>query len=333
MFTKINFFPKELPNLSKFCQMKINCWLFRFLPFAISRGYLACLGKVYYFFNQSEKRLIKKTITKVYGRKAGPKEFHKMFKQALQGIFDHYHEKLVVAYSRLKGLKRLLKARVRTAGEEILQEAVLAGKGVLLVTGHFGAVELLPGLLGVRGYPVSMICRFKTGHLRDSLVQRAQTANVELIDADGKNILLAATKALKQGRILITECDEFDEWRVSNNKHLYFLGCRLGYDRTLDVLSKRSGAPVVSGLVKREGHKKYALNLTAISNGADSETLAVGEKCLKVLEEAIQGSPTQWYQWKKFGKMINVDVKEDEHDHQENGYLAPEFGLSVSGQA
>ena len=327
MFIKTLFPSKKLPNLSKFFQMKLNCWLFRFLPFSVSRGYLALLGRLYYFCNQTEKKFIRGTIARVYGRKLSPRKLKKLVNQAFQGIFDHYHEKLVVAYSRLRGLKRFLKFRVRAVGEEFLQEALSVGKGVILVTGHFGGVELLPGLLGVRGYPVSMICRFKTRHLRDSLVKRAQTANVNLIDADGKNILLTATKALKQGQILITECDEFDEWRVTNHKHIYFLGSRLGYDRTLDVLSKRSGAPVVTGLVKREGRKKYSLNLTAITNGADSDTLAVGEKCLKVLEEAIQGAPAQWYQWKKFGTMINIDQRESEHDHQESGYLAPEFGV------
>ena len=327
MIANHKFFRYKLPNLSKFCQMKLNCWLFRFLPFWVSRWYLAILGRLYYFINQPERRLIRRTITHIWGPKLKAPELKVMVSRAFQGIFDHYHEKLVVAYSRLPGLKRFLRSRIRAVGEEILQEALAVGKGVLLVTGHFGAVELLPGFLGVQGYQVSMICRFKTGHLRNSLLSRAAAANVNLIDAEGENTLLAAIRALKQGQILITECDEFDEWRVSQHREIRFLGSPLAYDRTLDILCKRSGSPVVTGFMKRNGSQKYSLDFTAITNGRETGNSAIGERCLKVLEEAIQAAPEQWYQWKKFGTMIKIAEKETAYDHQESGYLAPQFGF------
>ena len=134
-------------------------------------------------------------------------------------------------------------------------------------------------------------------------MEQAKKVDLQVIDSDKGNCLLAAIKALKQGRIIITESDEFDEWKAKDNHQISFLGARLNYDRALDVLSKRSGSPVVSALVSRRG-KGYTLHLTPVS-AAEPADSKVGEKCLEILEEMCEKLPTQWYQWKKFGKMIN----------------------------
>ena len=319
-------------SLSKFLQMKLNSWLFRFLPFSVSRCYLVFLGRLYYLLNRTEKILIQNTFRYIFRRKYARPELHRKIKEVFKGIFDHYHEKLFVGYSHFPRLCKFLKNRVRFTGAEQLQEALQKGQGILLVTGHFGAVEFLPGTLALNGYPTSMICRFQTTRLRESMGRRAAAVGLELIDADAGNIILSAMKALKQGRILITECDEFDEWRPDPQRQSCFLNSRLSSDRTLDLLQKRSGAQVITGLVKRNGHQEYTCNLTAVGNGAFPASLSWNERCLSVLETAVEDCPEQWYQWKKFGKTIKSHF-EVEHDRQEIGYVAPEIGFSIPNQA
>jgi KDO2-lipid IV(A) lauroyltransferase len=319
-------------SLSKFLQMRINSFLFRFLPFSICRAYLMALGRLYYLLKWKEEALIRKTINHVFKGKVPPAVLKQKIKGAFKGIFDHYHEKLFVGYSNFPKLLQFLKSQIHFAGEEHLQEALNHGKGIILVTGHFGAVELLPGALVMNGYPTSMICRFQTSRLRNSLGYRAESIGLNLLDADNGNVIMAAMQALKQGRILITEVDEFDEWRLDSNRSSTFLNCRFPADRTLEILQKRSGAEVITAMVKREGHKEYTCNLTAVGNGAFPAAMPLSDRCLSVLETAVQACPEQWYQWKKFGKMIKSQF-EAENDRQETGYLAPEIGLSVPNQA
>jgi len=324
--------PKISLSLSKFLQMKLNSFLFRFLPFSVSRCYVMVLGKLYYLLNWTEKTLIRKTIKKVLRKQIPAPMLHKKVKRTFKGIFDHYHEKLFVGYYNFPKLLKFLRSGVRFAGAEKLQAALQDGKGVILVTGHFGAVEFLPGALALNGYPTSMICRFQTTRLRESMGQRAAAVGLHLIDADEGNIILSAMKALKEGRILITECDEFDEWRPDPHRDSYFLNCRLPSDRTLELLRKRSGAQVITALMQRDGKKQYTCNLTPVGNGASPAHLSIHEQCLSVLETTVEDYPEQWYQWKKFGKMIKSHF-EVEYDRQEAGYLAPEIGLSVPDQA
>jgi Kdo2-lipid IVA lauroyltransferase/acyltransferase len=293
-------------NLSKFLQMRLNSWIIRFLPFFMSRYYLMILGKLYYCFKRKERDLINQTITFVLGRAMKPGPLHRARRQTFKGIFDHYHEKLYLAYTPFERLKKFFAKKMQFEGEAALQQALALGKGAILATGHFGAVEFLPAALALKGYKVAIICRFQTSRLRDSLVERAKQVDLEVIDSDKGNCLLAAIKALKQGRIIITESDEFDEWKARDDHQISFLGAKLDYDRAIDVLSKRSGSPVVSALVSR-GNKGYTLNLTPVSL-AESHGCKTGEKCLEILEEMCEMLPTQWYQWKKFGKMITSQV-------------------------
>jgi lauroyl/myristoyl acyltransferase len=310
----------------------MNSFLFRYLPFSISRGYVMVLGRLYYLLCWAEKNLIRKTIEHVFGRKTPAPILKKKVKAAFKGIFDHYHEKLFVGYSNFPKLLKFLRSRVTFDGAEELQTALQDGKGVILVTGHFGAVEFLPGALALNGYPTSMICRFQTTRLRESMGQRAEAVGLHLIDADEGNIILSAMKALKDGRILITECDEFDEWRPDPHRDSYFLNCRLPSDRTLELLRKRSGAQVITALMQRQGKKRYTCNLTPVGNGASAKYPPIHEQCLSVLESTVEDFPEQWYQWKKFGKLIKSRF-EVEYDRQETGYLAPEIGFSVPDQA
>jgi Kdo2-lipid IVA lauroyltransferase/acyltransferase len=330
-FTRFEL-PKISLSLSRFLQMRLNSFLFRFLPFSVSRCYIAVLGRLYYLLCWAEKTLIRKTINHVFGRKIPAPILNQTIKTAFKGIFDHYHEKLFVAYSNFPRLLQFLRSQVSFAGAENLQTALQDGKGVILVTGHFGAVEFLPGALALNGYPTSMICRFQTNRLRESMGQRAEAVGLHLIDADEGNIILSAMKALKNGRILITECDEFDEWRPDPHHDSYFLNCRLPSDRTLELLRKRSGAQVITALVQRQGKKRYTCNLTPVGNGASPLFPPIHEQCLSVLEKTVEDFPEQWYQWKKFGKLIKSNF-EVEYDRQETGYLAPEIGLSVPDQA
>ena len=61
--------PKISLSLSKFLQMKLNSFLFRYLPFSVSRCYVMVLGRLYYLLCWAEKTLIRKTIKHVFGRK------------------------------------------------------------------------------------------------------------------------------------------------------------------------------------------------------------------------------------------------------------------------
>lgn len=320
------------PSLSQFLQMTLNHLLLRFLPFTISRFYIRVLGRIYYLLHRQEKSLVRETVSRIFRGKIAAGELQRKIQGVFRGIFDHYHEKLFVGFSNFPNLVTFFRNQVCFQGREMLQEALAAGKGVILVTGHFGALELLPGALAVNGFPTAMICRFKTTRLREAQGRRAEWLGVNLIDADKGKSFFAAVKALKEGGILITECDEFEAWRPDPQRETHFLNHKLAADRTLELLRRRSGAPVVTAVVQRDGQQRYTCHFSPVSHGAAPVNLPVSEQCLRVLETSVQNHPEQWYQWHNFAMMIKTH-REIEYDHQASGYLAPAINLPLPDQA
>jgi lauroyl/myristoyl acyltransferase len=323
---------KSKPSLSRFLQLMIPGALFRFLPFALSRCCLAVLGRLYYWFHPTEKYLIRETIQGAFQGRMAPGELRQKTREVFGGIFEHYQEKLFTGYANFPKLLDYLRKQVKLSEPEKLREALSEGRGVILVTGHFGGVELLPGTLALQGFRTAIICRFETSRLRQAQSLRAGWIGLQLIDPDHGNGFLAALKALQEGRVLIIECDEFEQWRPDARRESLFLNHRLRSDRTLELLHRRSGAPVLMGLVRRDGQRRYTCQFTGLSRGDHPVNLPLSEQCLRILDASVQAQPEQWYQWPKFAKMVQ-NRRGIQHDRPEGGYLAPEIGLSLPNQA
>lgn len=101
------------------------------------------------------------------------------------------------------------------------------------------------------------------------------------------------------------ECDELNITVKKNHTLTIFLGKEISYDRTIDILQKKTGAPVVFSLLKRNQNKIYELVFHNIINNNEIKLdTKPGKECLRILENAIYSHPDQWYQWPKFGRIL-----------------------------
>ncbi|MGD8502258.1 MAG: hypothetical protein PVH49_01520, partial [Syntrophobacterales bacterium] len=174
-------------GLSRFLQYRFNTLILSWLPMRVGRGYLGLLGRIYYFFNPEEKQQIKRNLIAVIRRLPRTEPMDLTIRRTFRGIFAHYYEKLLTAYVRYDKVYRFLKKRVELESRQLLDEALSKGKGVILVTGHFGAVEFLPSILALNGYKVTMVVRFKTKRLKRALNRRAARLGISLLDASNGN--------------------------------------------------------------------------------------------------------------------------------------------------
>jgi lauroyl/myristoyl acyltransferase len=211
------------------------------------------------------------------------------------GIFEHYLEKLLLGHRNFADMKQLLQRKFSIENKDILDNAAFSGSGAIFVTGHFGAVEYLPLALSLNGYKIAFIVRFKTAELRKQLLKRAQEMDVLVIDADQPRVAFKALDAIKQGRLLITECDEFSEWRRHKSEKVSLFGNIVSRDTTLDFFYKRARVPVMLGLMKRR-KGRFILSIDHLADG--HEKVALSRKTWDCLERHIVKEPHQWYQWK-----------------------------------
>lgn len=292
-------------GLSRFLQWRVNTYIVRFLPLALSRAYLCFLGCIYYALNKGEQKVIGNTIAAIFKGRYHPKEIKRITELAIKGIFTHYHEKLLMAYANFKWLRSFVFQNTRLRNQELLDAALKKGRGVILVTGHFGAVELIPLTLALRNYPLTMIVRFKTKRLKKASLERAAPYGVRLLDAGTENITFAAFSTLKENKIFITECDEFESWRPHKDRSTDFLGITSPVDRTLDALQRKYQSPVIFALLKRGWNSTYVLEFHNVTEGKETkQNLSIAERALSILENYIYTYPEQWYQWKQAGLFL-----------------------------
>ena len=286
-------YPASTPiDLSRFFQRQPNIFLAKYLPFSIYRKYLSLAGLYYYGVNGDERKTISQSLNEALGNDQGRLKFCYLKAKTYLGIFDHYCEKMINAHKSLNTMIDYLNRHVCMTGGEMLRRP--PGQGCILVTGHFGGVEYIPLYLASCNYRPSIILRFKTDRLKEALVEKSRVVDLELIDADGPFVLFQALKAIQEGRVLITLCDEISDWRPSKEALISLFGQSIPRDRTLDILYRRSKVPVYFGLIHRQKNA-YDLAIEPLADG-DAD-ISLSEAAWKRMEHYIRHYPEQWYQW------------------------------------
>lgn len=293
---------KKARGLSALYQSRFMMNFFHYAPSALAGLVVHGIGWLYHAFNDGERRTIRRNLAH-FSKPLGLHAPYEFFERVKSGLYEHYFEKMLVASKTRSYLERYVGKRAVFHREGVLKEALSRGKGVVMVTAHWGAVELLPVLLRLRGYPVSVIMETSTPLLAETLRKIAADSDVELlIGSTGTPVLRAALSALARGRILITQCDEVDAWHRRKDRTIRLFGRDLYFDHVIDFIADRTDAAVVGLYCRRLALRRYRfiaepIALSGRGSGAATKSMALWEKY-------VRESPEQWYQWKKWKSMV-----------------------------
>jgi len=296
-------------SLSKFLQLRFNIFTYQRLGWGVTTAYIIILGKLYLFFNRKQKRKIELAVEAAFDGRSSDSEIRSITRNVFRGMLFHHCEKLFNAFSSADTLKTFLRLHMKSEGLMAIEHGLSKGKGVLLITGHFGGVEFIPGYLAFNNYPVTIVVRFSSDHLRNISMKQADEFAAKIIDADNTpNIMKAICDSLRENRIVITLCDEIDEWRPSRHNKVLFLGKQISLDKSIDILLRRVVASIVFGIMHRNDNQEYRFVVNSLEQMAkrlkSSVDMPVGALVLKFLELNIYEYPEEWYQWKKYPGII-----------------------------
>lgn len=193
-----------------------------------------------------------------------------------------------------------LRERVAVEGLEHLEAARKAtdSGGVVILTAHFGAWEILAGAMVARDIPVALVHRPRDNPLLDRLLGRLRGASgAELLPRG--NAARAALTGLKKGRVLAMTYDQNSHRR--EGVFVPFFG-RLACTRDGPPrIAMRTGAPVLPVFLFRQPDGIHHIArigppIDLVPEGDDREA-AVRENALRMtrpIEAAIREAPDQW---------------------------------------
>lgn len=207
--------------------------------------------------------------------------------------------------------RRRVERRFRFRGLEHLDRALAAGRGAILMTGHYGL--LCSGLvaLGIRGYQLSYLSNNTPRdpglsgpvrlHSRIKISGMKRRGGGRFIYLDLAQGSRAFTKPLRRmvrdlqaGQAVVVVLDVPPQLAAAT-ADVQMLGRRCRFPVGIPWLAKVSGAPVLPFFAYRSGSLEEAVFEAEVSVSGD--TVADLQRCVGVLERYILRDPAQWMSW------------------------------------
>jgi KDO2-lipid IV(A) lauroyltransferase len=186
--------------------------------------------------------------------------------------------------------------RVTFEGYEPLAERARAGKGMILVTGHYGNWELLGAALRALGYPVRYLLPPQSNPGSDAYLDSVRRS----LGIESTKIgfgMREALRAIRSGDFLAMLPDQ-DARRIG--LHVPFFGRPASTHTGPARLAVRSGCPIAVGFLVRAASGRFHTRLEAIleprSGAPEQEEIArLTAELTTLIEAAVRRHPDHWY--------------------------------------
>ncbi|MGE5197371.1 MAG: lysophospholipid acyltransferase family protein [Deltaproteobacteria bacterium] len=193
---------------------------------------------------------------------------------------------------------QLLKQKVAIRGKEHLERAISQGKGVILVSAHFGNFPLLLARLSVDGYKVAGIMR----NMRDARVEKIFRAKrerfkIKTIYSQPRKVCVETTIKLLRGNGIVFI--PIDQNFGSGGVFVDFFGRKAATATGPVVLAQRTGASIIPCFIIRQRDNAHeiifepALDLKKAQT--PEEIVAVNiQELTCIIESYIRRYPAEW---------------------------------------
>lgn len=209
------------------------------------------------------------------------------------------YAKLLMDFALLPSLSaEEVEAMVQWEGFEHIQGAVTAGRGVIVVTPHFGNWDIAASAAVRRGLPVTAVTeRFGDDDMNARVVEARERIGMKVVPlgvAAGKAVLTA----LRHGEVVALVCD----LPPKEGRTVTVRVC--GQDAVVPagpaLLALRTGAPVVPILCRRRPDNRYLLRVQPAldfqpSGDADRDLVDLAQAIMDRFEPDLLATPEQWY--------------------------------------
>ena len=266
------------------------------------------IGFLHYTFGHSQRRRAMQQLQERLG--INPVEATTTAKKMYRQIGQTFAEMLYVPALTPLFLER----HVTIEGAHYLHSALAYGRGVVVVTAHFGNWEWMGARLALAGFPMAAIAKEQPNSGLDRLINEYR--KMEGIEPFSRsNALAAAMKALRRGKVLGFLADQDGR---KDGIFVDFFNVESSAPRGPALFAIRTGAPIVPVYIIRHGrghrilvHQPILPNLTA---DEEFEMHALTERTSLILEKRIRQYPDHWWwfqrRWlttRKIGESVQDD--------------------------
>jgi Kdo2-lipid IVA lauroyltransferase/acyltransferase len=263
-------------------------WLVAYLPERVGLAVGRRIGDVLWWLLPGRRRVALDNLQRGLGHEQPPDALRRIARRS----FQHVGLNLVEACRYFLRPTEVMVSRVRVEGGEQLKTAIAEGRGVLILTAHYGNWELLAAAHGLVGLPLSIVIRPLDHPVLDALAARfRRRSGAELIVK--RQAVREVIGALRRGRMVGVLLDQ--NATRAEGVFVPFFGVPASTSKGLALIALRTCAPVVPVFLRRESDGGHCMEVGApVPPPADGDVVAYTARFNQVIEAAIRRSPEQW---------------------------------------
>ncbi len=286
-------FKKEVKYFFIYHSLRFVIWVACTLERKTALSFFGKLAKMVFFFFPKEKEKMVRHLKMAFGPENSDQHYAQMADRVAVNIGKNAVD--IMRYRLINSIDDYRKI-VRVNGEEHFKSAFSEGKGVVALTCHLGAFEMVGTFLLQSGYDmVGVGATLKDPRLNALLVNNRTLKGGEFVERGENTIKLF--RSLKEGKVVLILIDQ--DTVKAKGVFVDFFGKKAYTPIGASLLAMRTGAKVVPIAIHRQTDDIHELNIKPaidlVSTGNQEEDLLTNTQLLShALEDFIRQAPEQW---------------------------------------
>jgi KDO2-lipid IV(A) lauroyltransferase len=263
------------------------------LPKKLRRGFFFILSRVVYFFARGTNKIIKANLDLVFDKKLSNEEIKEIQKYS-------YFNMTLWVLSQIENLTitdEELKSDVEIEGVEIIKKLQEEGHPIIMISGHYGNMEMLNTYFNRFVTPLVQVARqsnFKA--IDEFIVKSREKSGTKIVFRDGavRNLVKALTKKEIISLIIDQKINDKEGTKVD------FLGKNANQSSTSALLQRKFQAFVVPFAIFNKDDYKYKIKIynpiKPIKTDYDKDDIEkLAQLHANAISDIIKTDPKQWF--------------------------------------
>jgi Kdo2-lipid IVA lauroyltransferase/acyltransferase len=288
--------------------------VFRILPYGFIRAFSRFIISVAFFFVRSKQRIARESLDIAFGNTLPEKEKQRIIRECFSSVGRGMIE-LLYASDHPESIRD----NFFFEGKEHLDAALKEGKGVILVSAHFGNFPLMLLRLVQEGYATSGIMRPARDEIieKDFLAIRDKFKVKTIYSLPRTTAVRQSLQALRNNELLFIPLDQ--NFGTKGGVFVNFFGRPAATATGPAVFAMRTGAPIVPIFTMRDGGERHKIIVEPPFHIEEKENdeatiYACTAKITEIIERYIRKYPQEWgwmhRRWKTKPKQEAPDAGE-----------------------
>jgi KDO2-lipid IV(A) lauroyltransferase len=284
---------KDIAYFSGWLGINLSYLIIRVIPGSWLYIFAAIIGRLGYTFARKQKRIAFDSLQIAFGSEKSGQQI----KQIARDCFT-FMAKAALELMFLMDRPTLLRQRAQITGKDKLEECLAKGKGVILVSAHFGNFPLMLAKLALEGYDISGIMRqMKDSRVEKIFMRQRNRLNIKTIYSQPRRTCVDTTiRQLRNNGIVFIPIDQnFGTAGV----FVDFFGRKAATATGPVVLAQRTKAAILPCFILRQKddtHRIVFEEPLTLEEETDSQDVVSDniQKLTSIIESYIRRYPAEW---------------------------------------